>query len=114
MKKFKFWLKLTFVFFELTETSAVWMLNGVDNMIGLGEIDLVLISDDLSLRLGLQRHFHNVSGFVIEETMGVSQPGNCTEKDTKKEKVKKCPRREAKIAELMNNGRHIPLKRDII
>ena len=65
------------------------MLNCVDHVIGLCEINLVLVSDDLTLGLGFQRHLNDVSGFIVEEPMGVSQPGNCTEKDTKKEMVKK-------------------------
>jgi hypothetical protein len=61
------------------------VLDGVDHVIRLCEINLILISDNLPLRLSFQRHLNDVSGFVIEKPMGVSQPGNCTEKDTKKE-----------------------------
>ena len=51
---------LTFIFFELAEAPSVWMLGSVDHMIGFGEIDLVLISDNLTLRLSFERHFDNV------------------------------------------------------
>ena len=61
------------------------MFHGVDHVVGLSEINLVLISDDLSLRLSFEGHLDNVSGFVIKKTMRVSQPRNCTEKNTKKQ-----------------------------
>ena len=60
------------------------MLNSIDGVIGFGEINLVLISNDLSLRLSLETHLNNVSGFIIEKSVGVTQPGNYTEKNTKK------------------------------
>mmetsp|Transcript_5149 Transcript_5149/g.8748 ORF Transcript_5149/g.8748 Transcript_5149/m.8748 type:complete len:261 (+) Transcript_5149:677-1459(+) len=48
------------VLLELAETPAVGVLDRVDHVVGLGEVDLVLVSDDLTLRLGLQAHLHNV------------------------------------------------------
>lgn len=69
-----------FVFFELTKTPSIWVLHGIDHVIGFGEINLVLISDNLTLGLSFQRHFDDVPRLVIEKPMGVSQPGNCTEK----------------------------------
>jgi len=50
-----------FIFFELTKTPAVWMLDLVDDMIRLSEIYLILIPDDLALRLSLERHLDDVS-----------------------------------------------------
>lgn len=58
-----------FIFLELAETSTVWVLDLVDDMIRLSEINLVLIPDDLALRLGFERHLDDVSGLVIEKTM---------------------------------------------
>lgn len=49
-----------FIFFELAKASSIWMLDLVDNMIRLGKVNLILVPDDLALRLGLERHFHNV------------------------------------------------------
>ena len=60
------------------------MLDSVDHMVGFGEVDLVLISDNLPLRLGLQRHLNDISRFIIKKTVRISKPGNCTEKDAKK------------------------------
>lgn len=54
-------VQLTFIFFELTKTPAVWMLDLVDDMIRLSEIYLILIPDDLALRLSLERHLDDVS-----------------------------------------------------
>jgi hypothetical protein len=51
---------LTFIFLELAKASAVWVLNLIDDMIGLGEVDLVLVPDDLALGLSLERHLHDV------------------------------------------------------
>ena len=77
-------IKLTIIFFELAQTATIWMLNSIDNVVWLGEVNLVFIPDDLALRLGLETHFDNISGFIVEQTMGISQPRNRTEKDTKK------------------------------
>lgn len=49
-----------FIFLELAKASAVWVLNLIDDMIGLGEVDLVLVPDDLALGLSLERHLHDV------------------------------------------------------
>jgi hypothetical protein len=57
-------------------------------MIGFGEINLVLISNDLSLGLSFETHLDNISRFIIEKAMGVTQPRNCTEKYTKKTVVR--------------------------
>jgi hypothetical protein len=45
----------------LAKTPAVWMLDLVDDMIRLSEIYLILIPDDLALRLSLERHLDDVS-----------------------------------------------------
>jgi len=45
------------------------MLDLIDDVIRLCEVNLVLIPDDLALRLGLERHFHDVPGLVIEQAM---------------------------------------------
>ena len=53
-------IKLTFVLLELAEAPSIWVLGSVDDMVGFGEIDLVLISDNLTLRLSFERHFDDV------------------------------------------------------
>ena len=53
-------MRLTFILFELTEAPSVGMLDLVDHVIRLGEVYLVLVSDDLALRLGFEGHFHDV------------------------------------------------------
>jgi hypothetical protein len=64
------------------------MLGSINDVIGFGEIDLVFISNNLTLRLGLETHFDNISGLIIEKSVGVTQPRNCTEKDTKKRNIR--------------------------
>lgn len=76
-------MRLTFIFFELAEAPPVRVLDLVDHVIRLGEVYLVLVPDNLALRLGFQGHFHNVPRFIIEETVRVSQPRNCSEEHTK-------------------------------
>jgi hypothetical protein len=85
------------------------MLDSVDHVIGFGEINLVLISNDLSLGLSLETHLDNISRLIIEKSVGVAQPGNCTEKDTKKYWLENETRR---ISEMMNNGQKNPAKRN--
>ena len=70
-----------FIFFELAKASSIWVLDLVDDMIWLSEVYLVLIPDDLALRLSLEGHLDDIPRFVIKETVGVSQPRNCSEKD---------------------------------
>jgi hypothetical protein len=77
-------IKLTIIFFELAQTTTIWMLNSIDNVVWLSKVDLVFISNDLSLRLGLQTHLNDISRLIVKQTMGISQPRNRTEKDTKK------------------------------
>lgn len=62
------------VFFEQTETSSVWVLNWIDDMIGFCKINLIIVSNNLTLRLCLQGHFDDISGLVIKETVGVTKP----------------------------------------
>ena len=76
-------MRLTFILFELAEAPPVRMLDLIDHVIRLGEVYLVLVSDDLALRLGFKGHFHDVPRLVIEETVRVSQPRNCSEEHTK-------------------------------
>ena len=59
------------------------MLHGVNDMIWFGKINLVIVSYNLPLWLGLKTHFYNVSWFVVKKTMWITQPGNCSEEDTK-------------------------------
>lgn len=46
----------------------------VNDVIQLGEVDGVIVSNYLTLTLGLQTHFHDVSRLVVEEAMGISEP----------------------------------------
>lgn len=69
------------VLLEEAETLAAASLGGVDDLLELGEIDLVLVSNNLPHALSLQTHFYNVSGLVIEQTVGVAQPRNGAEED---------------------------------
>lgn len=71
---------LTLIFLELAQAPAIGMLVGIDDMVGFGEVNLILVTNNLTLRLSLKAHFHNVARFVVEKTMGISQPRNCTEK----------------------------------
>ena len=65
---------LTIIFLELAQAPAIWVLLGVDDMIRLGKVDLVIISNDLTLGLSLQTHLDNISRLVVEETVRISQP----------------------------------------
>jgi len=69
------------VFLEETQTSPIWMLNWIDDMVRFCEINLIIVSNNLTLGLSLQGHLDNISGLVIEKTMRVTQPGYGTEKD---------------------------------
>ena len=69
------------VLLEQAEAHTVWMLNWVNHMVWLGEINLVFVSNDLTLRLGFQTHFNYIPRLVIEEAMGISQPRDCSEED---------------------------------
>lgn len=71
--------RLTLVLLEQTQTLGVGLLDGVDEVLDLGEVDLVLVSDDLALGLGLETHLDDVPGLVIEESVGVSLPGDSSE-----------------------------------
>jgi hypothetical protein len=68
------------VLLEETETLSAGLLDGVDDMVQFGKINLVIVSNNLTLRLGLQTHLYNVSGFVVEQAVRVSQPRHCSEK----------------------------------
>ena len=57
------------------------MLHGVDDMVRLGEVNLVIVPDDLPLALGLQAHFDDISGFVVKQPVRVPEPRDCSEKD---------------------------------
>lgn len=61
--------KLTVIFLELAQTPAIWVLSHVDHMIGLCEINLVLISDNLTLALSFEGHLDDVSRLVVKKTM---------------------------------------------
>ena len=69
------------IFFEQAQAPSVRIRNWVDLVVRLGEINLVIISNDLSLRLSFQTHLDNVSALVIEEAVAVTQPGNGTEEN---------------------------------
>ena len=52
-------------------------------MIELVEVDGVVVSNDLPLRLGLQAHFDDVPRLVIKQAMRVTLPGDGSKEDTK-------------------------------
>ena len=54
------------VFFKQGEAPCFGLLGPIDHLVELGEIDLVLVADDLTLRLGLERHLYDVAGLVVE------------------------------------------------
>jgi len=60
------------IFFELAKTPSIWMLFCINYVIRLSEINLIIISNDLSLRLSLQTHLDNISWFIVEKTVWVS------------------------------------------
>jgi len=69
------------VLLEEAETSSVWVLNWIDDMIGFGKINLFIVSNNLTLGLSFQRHLGNIPGLVVKQAMRVTQPGHGTEKD---------------------------------
>ena len=75
------------VFFEQAQASRVGVLLGVDNVVRFVEVNLVIVPDDLSLRLSLQTHLHDVPRLVVEQTVRVSQPRHSSEENTKKTKL---------------------------
>ena len=75
----KFKSLLTIILFELAKAPSIWMLFCVYHVIRLSKINLIIVSNDLTLRLSFQTHLHNISWFVVEKTVWVSQPGYCSE-----------------------------------
>ena len=71
------------VLLKESEAAGLRLLALVDDVIELREVDLVLVSNDLALRLGLEGHFDDVAGLVVEETVGVTQPRDGAEENTK-------------------------------
>ena len=58
------------------------MQTGVDNVVGFGKINLVVIvSYNLTLRLGLQTHLLNVSRLVVKQTVRITAPRYSSEKN---------------------------------
>lgn len=62
---------------------SVWLLDRVDHVLRPGEVDIVVIADYLALRLSLEAHFDDVARLIVEKTVRVSLPRNCSEKDPK-------------------------------
>lgn len=62
------------VLLEEAETPSIGVLSLIDDIVWLVEVNLIVISYYLSLRLCFQAHLHDVPGFVVEETVRVSQP----------------------------------------
>jgi hypothetical protein len=71
------------VLLKESEAAGLRLLALVDDVIELREVDLVLVSNDLALRLGLEGHFDDVAGLVVEEAVGVTQPRDGAEENTK-------------------------------
>jgi len=67
------------ILFEEAEASGACVDVVVDHVVQLGEVNGVIVSNYLTLALGLQTHLHDVSRLVIEEPMGISQPRNGSE-----------------------------------
>jgi len=67
------------VFLEKAETTSVRVRCRVNHIVWLIEIDLVIISNDLSLWLSFQTHFHNVPRLIVEKAVRVTQPWDCSE-----------------------------------
>lgn len=59
------------VLFQQTKRSAVRMLNGVNHMIRFRKIDLVIVSNDLALRLSFETHLDDIPGLIVKKTMRV-------------------------------------------
>lgn len=57
------------VLLELAQAPTVGVLDGVDDVVGLCEVDLILVADDLTLGLGLQAHLHDIPRLVIEQSV---------------------------------------------
>lgn len=59
------------ILLQEAEAHAIRVLHLINDVIRLGKIDLILVPDDLALRLGFQTHFDNIPRLVVEEAMGV-------------------------------------------
>lgn len=70
------------VLFEQAEAASIGVLLGVDYVVRFVEVNLVIVPDNLSLRLSLQTHFHDVPRLVVEQTVRVSQPRHSSEENT--------------------------------
>ena len=68
------------VLFQEAQRFSVGMLHMINDVIRLGEVDLIVVPDDLTLALSLQAHFDDVPGLIVEQTMRVPQPRDCSEK----------------------------------
>ena len=71
------------ILLEKTETASVGTRCLVNNVVGLIEVNLIVVAYYLSLGLGLQTHLDDVSRLVVEQAVGVPQPGYGTEEHTK-------------------------------
>ena len=71
------------VLFQEAQAPAVRMLLGIDDLVGFDEFNCILVPVNLTLRLGSQTDFNNVSRLVVEEPVGVSQPADGPEKDNR-------------------------------
>ena len=69
------------VLLQETERLSAGSLDSIDHVIKFSKINLIIVSNNLTLALGLQTHLYNVSGLVVEETVGISEPRNGSEKD---------------------------------
>ena len=62
------------ILLQETEASGVWTLSLVDDIVGLVEIYLVVVANNLALRLSLQTHLHDVARLVVEQPVRVAKP----------------------------------------
>lgn len=60
------------ILFQKGESFGLRLLIAVDNVVGLSEVNLIFVTNDLTLRLSLQRHFYNIAGLIVEKTVGIS------------------------------------------
>ena len=50
-------------------------------MIWFCEVDLIIASNNLTLRLSLETHLNNIPRLVVEESVRVTQPADCPKED---------------------------------
>ena len=70
------------VFLEKAETTSVRVGCRINYIIWLIKINLVVISNDLSLWLSFQAHLDDVPWLIVEKTVRVTQPWDCPEEYT--------------------------------